>query len=88
MHFSTSLSYLTLLKKMDVYAIDFRSAEQALPNSNGAVRRPRVQDLKLSCNLRDGPVLEALANGDLISLRGLRKLSTVFCPQNICTLKD
>ncbi|PBK80183.1 hypothetical protein ARMGADRAFT_1040275 [Armillaria gallica] len=72
---------------MDVYAIDFRSAEQALPNSNGAVRRPRVQDLKLSCNLRDGPVLEAFANGDLISLRGLRKLSTMFCPQNILHLE-
>ncbi|KAK0439617.1 hypothetical protein EV421DRAFT_1905905 [Armillaria borealis] len=86
-HFSTSLSYLTLLKKMNVYAIDIRLAGQVLPNSNGTVRRPRVQDLKLSCNLRDGPVLEAFANGDLISLRGLRNLSTMFCPQNILHLE-
>ncbi|KAK0211633.1 hypothetical protein IW262DRAFT_351562 [Armillaria fumosa] len=86
-HFSTSLSYLTLLKKMDIYVITIKVAEQTLPNSNGGVRRPRVQALKLSCNLHDGPVLEALANGDLISLRGLRNLSTMFCPQNILHLE-
>ncbi|KAK0196403.1 hypothetical protein F5146DRAFT_2768 [Armillaria mellea] len=86
-HFSTSLSYLTSLKKMDVYAITITLAGHALPNSNGAVRRPSVRDLKLSCNLRDGPVLEAFANGDLISLRGLRNLSTMFCPQNILHLE-
>lgn len=86
-HLSTSLSYLTLLKKMDIYVITIHVAGQARPNSNSAVRRPRVQELKLSCNLRDGPVLEALANGDLISLRGLRNLSTMFCPQNILHLE-
>ncbi|KAK0211353.1 hypothetical protein DFS33DRAFT_373605 [Desarmillaria ectypa] len=84
-HFSTSLSYLTSLKKMNVYTI--RLVGQAVPNLNGAVRCPRVQDLKLSCNLRDGPVLEAFANGDLISSKSLRILSTVFCPQNISHLE-
>ncbi|KAK0463449.1 uncharacterized protein EV420DRAFT_1089235 [Desarmillaria tabescens] len=70
---------------MKVYAIRF--VGQAMPNSNGTIRRPRVQDLKLPCNLHDGPVLEAFANGDLISLESLRILSTVFCPQNISHLE-
>ncbi|KAK0482723.1 hypothetical protein IW261DRAFT_1050995 [Armillaria novae-zelandiae] len=86
-HFSTSLSFLTFLKKMDVYVITISVAGQALPNSHSALRRPRVQELKLSCNLRDGPVLEAFANGDLISFRGLRNLSTMFCPQDILHLE-
>ncbi|KAG7442458.1 uncharacterized protein BT62DRAFT_383832 [Guyanagaster necrorhizus] len=84
-HFSSSLSYLTSLKRAKIYAI--RLVGRAVPNSNGAVRCPRVHDLKLSCNLRDGPVLEAFANGDLISLKSLRIISTVFCPQNISHLE-